>query len=419
MNVLIVNTYHYLRGGDCRHALGLGRMLERRGHEVHFFGMHDPRNLECADSRYFISNVDYREAADGRNPLEALRVAWRSIYSFEARRRMADMLRETKPDVAHLHSIRHHVTASVLPVLKARGVPVAWTLHDYKEICPNTNLYDGRRVCEDCRGGRYHKVIANRCKRGSLAASVMTYLEARINAWLGHDRYVDLYISPSRFLREKFIEFGYDPDRIAALPNFIEIDRYRPDYKRGDYLLYLGRLEKMKGLETLLEGFARARSAVEGLELRIAGTGTMEQEVRSFVNRRSVGGITLCGHVSGQELEDLTRGARAVVIPSVWYENYPYSCLEAMAYGRPVIASRIGGIPEQVVDASTGFLFTPSDPADLADRIVRLYSLSEEETVEMGRRGRARVEEINDPDVFMDRLLGIYGSLIAASRGRG
>ena len=217
MKILIVNTYHYLRGGDCRHAFGLAELLKAKGHDVYFFGMKGENNLVCPEEEYFVSEIDYRKAITAKNPLAALRVFWRSIYSFEARKNIARLLNEIKPDIAHLHSIRHHLTKSILRELAKRKIPVIWTLHDYKEICPNTSFYDGRTICEDCKGRKYTGILRNKCKKGSLAASSVTYLEAKINDWLGYDKYVDLYISPSSFLREKFIEYEYDPHKIVHL----------------------------------------------------------------------------------------------------------------------------------------------------------------------------------------------------------
>jgi glycosyltransferase involved in cell wall biosynthesis len=413
MKVLIVNTYHYLRGGDCRHAFGLGRLLREAGHEVHFFGMKDDRNQVCDDDAYFVSNIDFDVALRQRNLLHAVRVLGRSIYSREARRKISSMLEDLRPDIVHMHSIRHHLTKSILPEMGRRKVPVVWTLHDYKEICPNTSFFDGIGVCEACRGGRYYHALTRRCKRGSLAASAVTFLEAQINAWLGYDRHVDLFVSPSGFLRDKFIEFGYPGWKIVSIPNFIELDRYSPDYTVGAYLLYLGRLEKMKGLDTLIEGFGRACLDTPGLALKIAGTGTMEKDLRSSVEQKKLRGIEMLGHVGGAELEALIRGARAVVIPSVWYENYPYSCLEAMAYGKPVIASRIGGIPEQVEEGVTGFLFEPGDSRELAGRIVGLYNMGDDQVEEMGKAGRVRVEGVNSPERYLGSILEVYRQVMA------
>ena len=412
MKILIVNTYHYLRGGDCRHAFGLGKLLQQNGHEVHYFAMKGNKNLVCGDDEFFIKEIDYRKALNDRNPLNAFRVILHSIYSIEARRNIARLLDKVKPDIVHLHSIRHHLTKSILPELDKRNVPVVWTLHDYKEICPNTSLYNGQTICERCKDKKYANILCNRCKKGSLAASLVTYLEAKINDYLNYEKCVDLYISPSKFLRSKFIEYGYHPQKIIHIPNFIELDDFAPQYNYEDYLLFIGRLEKEKGLATMVKGFAGAKNIGRLLSLKIAGAGSMEEELKDLVDRMELSNIEILGFKQGSELKDLTQKAKAVIIPSEWYENYPFCGLEAMAYGKPIIASRIGGIPEQVEDGVTGFLFEPFDEDQLSAKINLLNSLTKEEIKEMGQRARQKVERNNAKNTYLSSMLKIYQRLL-------
>ena len=271
--------------------------------------------------------------------------------------------------------------------------------------------------CEKCFGGKYSNVILNRCKKGSLGASLITYLEAKVNSNDKYEKCVDLYISPSQFLRNKFIEYGYDQKKIIHIPNFIELEDFKPHYDFEDYLLFIGRLEREKGLLTLLNGFSK-RNGGESLKLKIAGTGSMEDELKVYVKQKKIIDIEFVGFKQGQELEDLTKKAKAIIIPSEWYENYPYSGLEAMAYGKPIIGSRIGGLPEQVEDGVTGFLFEPFNPVDLAAKINLLNSLPQEKIKEMGRRGREKVEKENNSAIYLKRITEIYESVIENKRRR-
>lgn len=374
------------------------------------------RNFACSEAEYFVKEIDYRKAFRHKNPINALKVTLHSIYSIEARRNISRLLDRVKPDIAHLHSIRHHITKSILPELAKRDVPVVWTLHDYKEICPNTSFYNGRSICESCMGNKYAAILWNRCKKGSLSASLVTYLEAKINHCLNYENSVDLYISPSKFLRDKFIEYGYDPQKIIHLPNFIEFDDFIPQYNYDNYFLFIGRLEKEKGLSTMLKGFAGGRRNGHSLRLKIAGSGSIENELKDLVDRLKLSDVEFLGFKQGVELKDLTRNAKAILIPSEWYENYPFSGLEAMAYGKPIIASRIGGIPEQVEDSVTGFLFEPFHADRLSEKIDLLNSLGEEKIKEMGRRARQKVELINDKNIYLLSILEIYENLIYRKR---
>ncbi|MCE5333270.1 MAG: glycosyltransferase [Desulfobacteraceae bacterium] len=413
MRVLLVNTFHYMRGGDSRHVFGLARLLKSSGWSVSHFAMKGGRNVPCESEAHFIDEIDYAQLLGGRRYLGAAKVLWKSIYSSEARAKISRLLDEKKPDIVHIHSIRHHITTSVIFEIAKRTIPIAWTLHDYKEICPNTTFHDGKGICERCRGGNYSQVIVNRCKRGSLAASAATYLETKVNSLLKYDRHIGVYIAPSAFLRKKFIEYGYAQDRVAHLPNFLELGEFTPQYSYGDYILFLGRLETSKGLGTLIRAFTRIGAERPHLRLKIAGTGGMDRELRSTISTTRLNNVEMLGFVEGEQLLATMRNAMAVVVPSEWYENYPFSVLEAMAFGKPVIASRIGGIPEQVEDGVTGYLVDPASADDLAEKIKLLSSQPEQTLIRMGMAAREKVEKVNSPDTYLENLIKIYKQLLS------
>ena len=408
MKILIVNTYHYLRGGDCRHALGLARLLEKEGHEVFHFAMNSRENLPCSEVDYFVSEIDFRKAMEEGGVVNALKVLTRTLYSREAQQNLEKLLEAVQPDIAHLHSIRHHLTKSILPVCSRRGVPVLWTLHDFKELCPNTSFFDGEKICEKCLKGGVSQVFWNRCKKGSFGASLIAWAEVVFNNRNRFEKYVNTYISPSRFLMEKFLSCGYHPDKMVHIPNFMELEAFHPCESFENYLLFIGRLEPGKGIETLIQGFGEAGKLDPSLRLKIAGSGTLREKIERLIDQKGIKGVEFTGFLGGADLEAVIQHAKAVVIPSELYENYPFSGLEAMAYGKPVIGSRIGGIPEQVTDGVTGFLFTPFDHRDLCEKIHQLNRLTPEEIHEMGRKAREKVEAINTPERYMSMLLPIY-----------
>jgi len=177
-------------------------------------------------------------------------------------------------------------------------------------------------------------------------------------------------------------------------------------------LLFLGRLEKEKGLATLLKGFSQARSNMGDLQLKIAGMGSCYEELRNHIKNINASNIIFEGFKQGHELEKLTKNAKAIIIPSEWYENYPFAGLEAMAYGKPVIASKIGGLPELVDDGTTGFLFEPFNSKQLSAKIDLLNSLSKDEIQIMGRKARKKVEKINNNTDYLKKILNIYHKLI-------
>jgi glycosyltransferase involved in cell wall biosynthesis len=384
VRILVVNKFFWNKGGSERVLFDLAAGYEAAGHEVVHFSMRSPRNRPSPWERYFVSPVAWEGGG-----LSRLRAAARAIHSREAARCIRRLVRDARPHVAHLHNFHHQLSPSIVAALRREGVPCVHTLHDYKVICPNYLLYTEGAVCERCKGGRFHAAVAHRCLQGAIAPSLVAFAEMtwhRMRRTL--ERGIALFVSPSRFLRDKLVEFGTAPERIRVVPNGLAPERFRPAAEPGDGFVYAGRLSREKGLGTLVRAVART----EGVRLTVCGTGPAEADVHEAVARSGAADrIELCGHLERDALQARLRGARAAVLPSEWYENAPMSALEALASGVPVVASRIGGNPELVRDGRTGLLFDPGDEAGLARCLVRLRE-SPELAAELGRRGRAMVE---------------------------
>ena len=405
MRVLVVNTYHYARGGAEVHALALASALADAGHDVRFFGMHDPRNEPSPDSSYWTPNIDYAELNRSKSPTAAFEVLRRSLYSSDAARRIGALVDDWRPDVAHVHNIHAHLTLSVVVQLHRRGIPVVWTLHDYKLICPNTSLAVRGDVCERCKGGRFMQCTLNRCKKDSMAASFVATLEAEVGKLVDPQKQVARFIAPSAFLMRKFGEFGWDTSKFVHIPNFAPADEVpvarAPVPGR---FVYTGRLDRSKGVGTLLEAVGRAPD----VSLDIAGEGPIGGEMRALAEAVAPGRVTFHGRVDAARLATLRDAARAVVVPSEWYENSPYAVLEAFTRGCPVVAADIGGLPELIQDGDNGLLFASGDSDDLVRALRRLVDepgLSER--LDEGALGAAQNYRI---DEYVDRLMRVYGS---------
>ena len=403
MKILLVNKYFYLKGGSERVFFNEAEMLRRRGHQVIFFSMADRRNLPSSESGFFIDPVDYdRPGHFGRRVAMGLRI----IYSIEASKKLQHLLDREKPDLAHLHNIYHQLSPSILTALRSRRVPVVMTLHDYKMVCPAYTMFRDGGVCEECRGGRYYRCLIHRCTKGSYVKSLINVIEMHIHhSLLDLYRAVDTFISPSGFMREKLISMGLRK-KVVHLPYPFEIGEYRPQYGSTDgSVCYFGRLSAEKGLFTLLR-------AMEGLDapLKIIGTGPAEEQLRAAAAR--LPSVRFIGHRTGEELTSEIGACRAVVIPSEWLENRPSSVLEAFALGKPVIGSRIGGIPELVRDGETGFTFAPGAPSELREKL-RILLNNPARGEEMGRAGRKYVENYLDPSRYYTELMKIYRDAVS------
>ena len=401
------NTFHYLRGGAERCFLDLTALLIANGHEVIPFSMDNEKNYDSQYSDYFVSYIDFPSLLNGRSGIKRkFDIAERVIYSREANRNITQLISDTRPDIVHIHGIAHEISPSILPAIKKANIPIVQTLHDYKLLCPNTNFVSQNHVCEQCKGHRYYNVIRNRCKRGSLGASILAGVEMYTHkAMQIYERNVDVFISPSKFLQGKVKEYGIK-NEVAHIPNFINIESFTPCYQPENYFLFFGRLAKVKGVMTLL----KAMRQVKRSQLLIAGTGELQASLDAYVQEQNITNVTFLGYQTTEKIIPLIQKAAFSVIPSEWYENYSMSVIESLACGTPVVGANIGGIPELVIDNQTGLLFD-SGNADQLARNIQFMVDNPELASEMGKNGRKLVETINTPEKHYQETIEIYRRL--------
>lgn len=401
--LLSINNYYYRRGGAEVVFLEQNKLFGEAGWDVVPFAMHHPKNGDTPWKHYFVDEIEFGEEY---SLLGKLRKVPKVIYSFEARRKLNDLLHNVRPDIAHAHNLYHHISPSILGLLKKRNIPIILTLHDLKLACPAYKMLTHDGICERCREGGLRQVVINRCIKNSLALSGIIFLESFFNRALRcYSDNVNKFITPSRFYLEKFVEWGWERERFVHIPNFIDIDSHEPDYTPGRPFLYVGRLSPEKGLATLVQAAARAK-----VPLWIIGTGPEEDALKQLVLTLDAD-VSFLGYKAGEELYGLMRRARAVVLPSEWYENAPMSVLEAYALGRPVIGAAIGGIPELVHEGETGMTFESGNIEDLASALRRCAEMPDTRLADMGRAARQWVETDFSPARYFESLMLLYREL--------
>jgi glycosyltransferase involved in cell wall biosynthesis len=406
-SLLSINNYFYPRGGAEVLFLEHNRLFEGAGWNVVPFAMRHPQNLPTPWADYFPDEIEF-----GRSYGLATKLvhAERVIFSFQARRRMRDLLSQVRPRIAHAHNIYHHLSPSILPTLRARGIPVVMTVHDLKLACPAYTMMAANKPCERCRGGRIHNVVVNRCIKGSLALSGLIMVETLVHRLLRlYDANVTKFVVPSRFVLDKLVQWGWERDRFVHIPNFVDVERFEPDRPIGKRFVYCGRVQKNKGVETLVRAAALARQPVT-----IAGDGPEASRLRTLAAELGAD-VGFLGHLSKTALSGVVQSARAIVVPSEVNENAPLALLEGYAAGRPAIGARIAGIPELVREEETGALFPSGDVAALAAALDRFAALPEARLTEMGAAGRRWVEQDFTATRYRNRLLALYDSLHGAN----
>lgn len=382
MKILQIHNFYRIRAGECAVVAAERELLERHGHEVTGF-YRDNRETE----HYSILRKAVSLVQIPRN----LGVA----------RELSALLQSYRPDVAHVHNVFPLLSPSIYGVLKTFRVPVVQTMHNFRFLCPNAIFFVRGAVCEECQTRGFLSAVRKRCVQRDPLAS-LAYAVAVGSAWRfgllpdGIDRYVAL----NQFSKDKLMNAGVPAERIEICGNFIEA-RASNLMPKQRYVLYLGRLDAEKGLRTLL----RAWGQVRGLTLRIAGTGPLEREIREAAAKSTT--IEFVGFVKGAEKERLVREALCMVVPSEWYENFPMSVLESLSLGTPVVASRIGGLPEMIDPGETGLLFTPGHAEELA-RCLMWFAERIHASERLGANAMSRARERHGPETHYARLMNIY-----------
>lgn len=374
MRILLVNKFLYPNGGSETYVFELGKYLTAQGHQVEYFGMEHPNRCVGNSANAYTSTMDFH-AASG---LKKLTYAYRTIYSKEARQKLRLVLDSFQPEVVHLNNFNYQLTPSliveVLQYRKDTGKPCAlvYTAHDFQLICPNHALFDQQgRVCERCLGtkkGRFLPCVKGKCIHGSTIRSVLGFLEATY--WNGRSIYehLDAIICPSKFMKQKLDTNPVLARKTVFLRNFSAKPAAKGDTLSIEglpekYVLYFGRFSEEKGMGTLL----KAAQALPKVPFVAAGSGPLEGELVKAPNIQNV------GFQSGGALVGLIEKAAFSVIPSEWFENCPYSIIESLMLGTPVLGARIGGIPELIDDGRTGELFESGNAADLTAKIAALW----------------------------------------------
>jgi glycosyltransferase involved in cell wall biosynthesis len=402
MKILYINNYNYLRGGAESVFLSEIELLRKNGNMAHIFSRQHEKNMISTYDGFFPGEMvtdTIRPSAEGLRSLVEL------FYSLSAKRNLGKMMKAVRVDVAHVHNIYGRLTTSVLDCLHKIPVPVVMTLHDYKVICPNYKMMHHGKICEDCRGNAYHRAILNRCHKNSLIASSIYAFETYFNFLFNkYKKNVRFFISPSKFLKAKLVEFGWPDSQIEYLPNFISVMDFEPNFFPGNYFLYIGRLSSEKGIATLINAFKKLRAT--DVRLKIVGEGPLGADLKKMADTDDR--ISFSGYLSGASLEAITKNALAVVVPSEWYENAPLSIIEAMAYGKPVIGSEIGGIPEMIDEGDNGFLFESGNGSDLYQRLSTVLAMNKDALIQMGTSARQKVEREYNAELHYSRLMALY-----------
>lgn len=386
------------------------RILRNHGHEVFFYttdfeadGAVDiyPRD----EKTFFGQSFDYLNGSVWSRIANIPKV----IYSKPNKEEFRKILREIQPDMVHVFAIYITITPSILEACREEGIPVVMSCNDYKHICPNYRLFHHGKICEACKGGRFYHALLNNCCKHSMAVSAISAVEAYVhdqkNIW---KKNVSAFLFESRFMLNKTEEFwGAGAAHLKFVGKPFNATRWTAHYRDDGYFLYLGRLSDEKGVDVLMQ----AMKSVQEAKLLVAGDGAYRNVLEQLQQSENITNVTFVGSKHGEELEQLFDGCRAVIVPSIWYENFPYVMMEAYARGKAVVGSDKGGIPEYIMDGQTGYTYPAHDHEKLASILKSLWN-HPEKALDMGRKAKAYADSQFNDSAFYNRLLEIYHEVI-------
>lgn len=413
MKILQINKFYYRRRGAETYLFDLIDLLQQKNHdknhEIAVFSMQHPKNQTSPYSKFFLSNIEYSNLQDV-SWRDKLRSIHRVIWSREAQHNLEQLLVEFKPDIAHIHNIYHQISPSILATLKKHNIPIVQTLHDYKLLTANYTMLVRGQINESVKGGRYYNELRHKTVKDSYAASALGMVEMYVHKFMKvYENHVDCFISPSEFLMGLIDQWEIAVKRIELIRNFVNTSTIQPNLTHDGYLLYAGGLYPEKGIDLLLDSLAHFEY---DFTLHIAGSGPELHPLQQQAQRLGLQDhVTWLGHLAPDELQTEISNAMVVVAPSRWYENCPYSVLEAFAHGKPVVATNIGGLPELVQPGVTGWLFDLNNVISLRNALQEVFA-HPEQVMQFGKAARTWVEQNASAEAHYEKIHDIYQTVI-------
>ena len=371
--------------------------------------MQDEKNLPCEQEGYFVSNASVNGGMKSK-----LNMLLHMTYSKEAYTKMKALLKAEEPDLVILNLVHKQITLSIIDAIKEHDpkLPIFWTMHDLIAVCPSYSMRDGSgNICEKCLGGDFSHCVKNKCIKGNTLMSVLSKHEAeyiRKRKW--YDQ-VDLFICPSEFYRKKLTEGNFTKSPIVTMRNPLPLDTvFERNETNEGYILYFGRLSPEKGVKTLIEAAIKC-----GCHLMILGTGPQEEELKELA--KDAENIEFKGFQTGEALHKFVKNSKCVVLPSEWYENGPYSAMEAMALGKPLIVSNYGGLPELVEDGVNGYIYEKTADA-LAECIEKMQKLDSKTYQKMANASLTKANALFSADGYIAEIEKQYRNIRETDNGR-
>lgn len=344
-NILIVHNYYQIPGGEDTVVANEKTMLEKHGHKVILYS----RN-----------NAELKQMSK----IRILFLPFTTVFNLRTYKEIKKQIRRENIDVVHVHNTLNLISPAVYYAARSMKVPVVQTVHNFRLLCPGATFYRDGHICEDCVKNGLKCAVKYSCYRGSKAQTLVCAISTWLHRTTGIYGRIN-YICLTEFNKDKLLQLKHiKPERVFVKPNFVENNSFIPEEERLNQFVFVGRLDKLKGVDILFEAWKRMGEGA--IKLIVCGMGPMEGWCKSFI-KENVVNIEMRGFVPNDEALKIIANSKALVLPTQWYEGFPMSIVEAFSVGTPVICSDLGNAGSVVEEGITGYKFT----ADLVDEIIQ------------------------------------------------
>lgn len=410
MKIVLVNYRYFISGGPERYYFNIKEILEKNGHEVIPFSIKSSRNLPNDYEKYFLDIVDDEVyfAQAKKSVKVILKSFTRMFYSFEAKRKFKQLLRDMKPDLIYIMQMHNKISPSIVDVAKEMHIPVVHRISDFQYMCPNALFYNDRKgVCEDCLKGKRLSCVKYRCVLNSPVYSAIKMGAKWLHDVMKVTKKINAFVVPSSFTLEKLREYGIPENKLFHIPTFFNLKEDNPMVEYKPFILFVGRIEKQKGVMTLIKAFENT-----DYNLKIIGFSNdgYEDELKNYLKDRKHN-IEFLGRKSFEEIIPYLKSCLCTTVPSEWYDNFPNVILESFAYKKAVIATNFGSLPELVHDNQTGLTFKYADIQDFKEKIKYMFE-HESEAKLMGENGYNQILSSYSPVQHYNQLMKLFNQIV-------
>jgi glycosyltransferase involved in cell wall biosynthesis len=409
MNILIANKYYHATGGPERYMFSISELLSKNGHKVVPFSIRSSMNVNSAYDHYFIDSPlgDDRTHYDKENTqlTTKVKLTANAIYSLSAKKRAKEIINKEDIDILYTLNICNYLSPSIIDAAKNQGKKVVMRLSDFNFICSSYMFYRDGRPCDDCQRSVIN-AIKHKCMKDSFSLSIARALTIKTHQWMRIYNKVDAFVAPSQRMKKALMDFGIPEEKVHYVPGFINLENFHPEQNTNGHALYFGRLSPEKGIDVLLDAWVKLADNCP--KLLIIGSGEEENKLKGKRDKLGLSNVEFKSFIrDAKELGSIIQKCSFVIIPSLWEDNSPMAAYEAMAYGKPIIASSLGGLRDQVEQRKSGLLVRAGSSEDLAKAIQELCD-NPEKIESYGLEGRRRMEKLFSQEKHLSNLETIF-----------